>query len=152
MFVIIILYFFLDHKDKELLWRLSFAKTEKILMTYANSTDEYKFKKNAYKCLKLCIEKVKAVNAGRVFKWSSYNLKHFMFHQYDNWPNECSDEVVIQRNLIKQLIDHLNQIQPEITHYIIENYNIICHIQKEEICLIVDGLKEELKKLSKSSS
>lgn len=74
-----------------------------------------------------------------------------MFHQYDNWPKECSDKVVMHTNVVKQLIGDLSKSPTMIKNYFIEKDYVISQIPNEEICLIVNGLNDELKKKNWSS-
>ncbi|CAC5412771.1 MB21D1 [Mytilus coruscus] len=98
-----------DHPDNNLLWRLSFAKAEKMLMNHANSSGDSKFKKDAFRHIKLSICKIKEKYPEKIQKFSSYCIKQFMFTQFDNWPKESTEEVIIQRNILKQLIEGLEE-------------------------------------------
>ena len=142
------LYFlFSDAKNKNLLWRLSFTRAEKMLVRHANSADASNFKKNAFRTIKWCIQGVKEKHPGKIQKFSSHNIKHFMFSQYDTWPKTEKNEVIIQRNIIENLIKALSVDLPFIANYFIPAENVIKKIPKEEISLITKGLQDELRKL-----
>ncbi|XP_063404088.1 cyclic GMP-AMP synthase-like isoform X2 [Mytilus trossulus] len=133
--------------DKNLLFRLSFSRTEKMLVKHANSADKLNFKKTAFRFIKLCIQDLKEKHPRKVEKFCSYHIKQFMFSQYDTWPTRESEEVRIQRCLIGELIKTLSLPTPTILNYIIKNDNVIRYVSSEEIAVIVKGLQEKFKLL-----
>ncbi|CAC5412769.1 MB21D1 [Mytilus coruscus] len=133
-----------DATDKNLLFRLSFSRTEKMLVKHANSADKLNFKKNAFRVIKLCIQDLKDKHPRKVKKFCSYHIKQFMFSQYDTWPTTESEEVRIQRCLIGELIKTLSLATPTIQNYFITNDNVIRYVPSEEIVLVVKGLQEKV--------
>lgn len=144
------IFFFLffppDIPDRNILWRLSFSKAEKKLLTYANSTDPSAFKKNAFRFTKKCIQDLREVNPGKIKKFCSYHLKQFMFSQYDTWPQHENSESCIQKWILKNLIRTLSTSNPTINNYFIHNDNVLKYIPQEEIDLIRKGLQEKVNK------
>ncbi|CAC5412767.1 MB21D1 [Mytilus coruscus] len=133
--------------DKNLLFRLSFSRTEKMLVKHANSADKLNFKKNAFRVIKLCIQDLKDKHPRKVKTFCSYHIKQFMFSQYDTWPTTESEEVRIQRCLLGELIKTLSLDTPTIKNYFITNDNVIRYVPREEIAVIVKGLQEKVKLL-----
>ncbi|XP_063404085.1 uncharacterized protein LOC134687597 isoform X2 [Mytilus trossulus] len=134
-----------DHPDNNLLWRLSFAKAEKMLMNHANSSGDSTFKKDAFRFIKLYICNMKEQFPGEIQKFSSYCIKQFMFTQFDNWPKKATEEVIIQRSILTQLIEGLEERC--IPNYFIQNDNVLQFIPKHELDLLCRGIKMEYEKL-----
>ncbi|VDH92364.1 cyclic GMP-AMP synthase [Mytilus galloprovincialis] len=136
-----------DATDKNLLFRLSFSRTEKMLINHANSADKLNLKKNAFRFIKLCIQDLKDKHPGEIKKFCSYHIKQFMLTQYDTWPTREREGVRIQRYLIGELIKTLSLANPTIANYFITNDNVIRYVPSEEIAVIVKGLQEKDKLL-----
>ncbi|CAG2246661.1 MB21D1 [Mytilus edulis] len=136
-----------DATDKNLLFRLSFSRTEKMLIKHANSADKLNLKKNAFRFIKLCIQDLKDKHPGEIKKFCSYHIKQFMLTQYDTWPTREREGVRIQRYLIGELIKTLSLANPTIANYFITNDNVIRYVPSEEIAVIVKGLQEKDKLL-----
>ncbi|XP_063404533.1 cyclic GMP-AMP synthase-like [Mytilus trossulus] len=134
-----------DTSDKNLLFRLSFSRTEKMLVKHANSADKLNLKKNVFRVVKLCIQEIKEKHPKEIKKFCSYHIKQFMFAQYDTWPTREREGVRIQRCLIGELIKTLSLAKPTIMNYIIPNDNVIRYVPSEEIAVIVKGLQDKLK-------
>lgn len=135
----------LDHPDNNLLWRLSFAKAEKMLMKHANSSGDSTFKKDAYRFIKLYICNMKDQCPGKIQKFSSYCIKQFIFTEFDNWPNKPTEEVIIQRNILKHLIEGLKERC--IPNYFLQNDNVLQFIPTDELDLLCRGMIMEYEKL-----
>ncbi|XP_071133456.1 cyclic GMP-AMP synthase-like receptor isoform X4 [Mytilus edulis] len=134
-----------DHPDNNLLWRLSFAKAEKMLMKHANSSGDSTFKKDAYRFIKLYICNMKDQFPGKIQKFSSYCIKQFIFTEFDNWPKKPTEEVIIQRNILKHLIEGLEERC--IPNYFLQNDNVLQFIPTDELNLLCRGMKMEYEKL-----
>jgi hypothetical protein len=134
-----------DIPDRNILWRLSFSKAEKKLLTYANSKDPSAFKKNAFRFTKKCIQDLRESNPGKIEKFCSYHLKQFMFSQYDTWPKQIYSETCIQKFILENLIHALSRSNPRIYSYFIPNDNVLKYIPQEEIDLISKGLQEKVR-------
>ncbi|KAL3883525.1 hypothetical protein ACJMK2_029781 [Sinanodonta woodiana] len=120
----------------ELLWRLSFSRTDKMLWLNADNNGQMPTcRKKILMILKRVLEECKNKNAAVMPHLSSFHLRTFMLHQYDKRPEDNEWLETKLRQCLYLCIQDLTEILSirNMSNYYIRGHNVLQTMEDEEI-------------------
>ncbi|KAK3585711.1 hypothetical protein CHS0354_020278 [Potamilus streckersoni] len=130
-------------RQRKLLWRLSFSRTEKMLWLSADSKGSMRTcRKDVLKILKGILEDCKDSKAVMMPNLSSFHLRTFMLHQYDQRPDDNDWLETKTRQCLHVCIGELIQIlnSTQMSNYYVRGHNVLQNVKDEEIKIFTEAL------------
>ncbi|KAL3883526.1 hypothetical protein ACJMK2_029782 [Sinanodonta woodiana] len=120
----------------ELLWRLSFSRTDKMLWLNADNNGQMPTcRKKILMILKGILEECKDTNAAVMPHLSSFHLRTFMLHQYDKRPDDNEWLATKLRQCLHLCMQDLIEILSirNMSNYYVRGHNVLQTVEDEEI-------------------
>ncbi|KAK3585713.1 hypothetical protein CHS0354_020281 [Potamilus streckersoni] len=127
----------------ELLWRLSFSRTEKLLWLSVDSDRSLPTcRKKILKFLKGILEECKNNNAAVMTHLSSFHLRTFMLHQYDRKPDDKDWLETKRRQCLHVCIMELIRIlsSKQMDNYYVRGHNVLKQVEVKEVQIFIEAL------------